>query len=553
MKYFFVKIKKHIRTLVQFTAVFGAAFLVLLYFLGYYDFSFLERYNIFNDELPTSNSESTSQNPFASIDISEITDEASPDTTNESVPPDISSPSASDTPQKEAPDNTRSVYSPDALPDRLTQLSTVSKLTDAGYKAVSADGSHVFDSSTVLGKMTFDFKLPERFANRERSVVDVTVVTPGENGEDTSLLTSDEKYVVTKTVREERPAVELYMGYIILDDGHEFFLLSSDGTPLCRYDAEMYKPAYTRDRENRPLFMREKDGKNQYYYFSADGESGARFVLSDYDPETDSRGLNFDYPASWGISDSTSVFVVTNQTEDNTPTNLLFGYEVRDGNDEVKGQLTGTQFTSAYPFMQNRAAVTTTKDRGSQYFINQDGNKAFVNTQTYLNEHERYVTEYLLPPLTNGIESMGFYYYDHGLVRARRQVIDYWNYFVRGLTRVVKDYDCLLRTDGTEYTLPKGFELTGYSDGMALLMQNGAYGVFDVAEGWKAQPIYISATPYISGLSVLTLPDRRCGLIDKSGAIVLPFTYDHISISGNLVLTYRVENGWTVYKMMESQ
>ena len=50
MKYFFGKIKTHFRKILQAAVVFGAAFLVLLYFLGYYDFSFLDRYKLILDD-----------------------------------------------------------------------------------------------------------------------------------------------------------------------------------------------------------------------------------------------------------------------------------------------------------------------------------------------------------------------------------------------------------------------------------------------------------------------------------------------------------------------
>ena len=64
MKYLLRKIKKHIGTLVQIAVVFGAAALILLYFLGYYDFSFLDRYTVFADLLNDS-----SDRPFVSVDI----------------------------------------------------------------------------------------------------------------------------------------------------------------------------------------------------------------------------------------------------------------------------------------------------------------------------------------------------------------------------------------------------------------------------------------------------------------------------------------------------
>lgn len=573
MKYFIQKIKKHIRTLVQIVLVFGAAFLVLLYFLGYYDFSFLDRYKIFSDESTGSN-----KNPFVSIEMDPPGETETTKADTETTAPSVGNEIAA-APNNEAK-NTSKIFRQEDLYDHLSTIRTVSKALSHGYTAVPGDGSYVYNADrTILAKMTFDFKLPTRYANRAREVIEEVVVTPGENGENTDALISDEKYVTLNYTRESRPAVELYMGYILLDNGEEFFLLDSNGTPLCRYDAERYTPAYTRDRENRPLFRREDNGVIHYFHLSEDGTS---FVLSDYDPETDSRGLHFDYPAVYGKSDSTSVYVISEQVMDvdaaegiygewfvdsylsgnpetieaaaslPLPSKTLFGYEVRGADGQVIGRLTSAKFDTAYAFVQNRAAVTTEEDRGSLFFINENGVRAFTNTQLYINEHNRYVTEYLLPPLTTGIESIGHYYYDHGLVRVRRQIIDYWNYEMRGKTRVVKDYDCLIRLDGTEVSLPAGYTLEGYSEGIAILSKDGFYGVYDVVGEWIAQPIYLSASPCMSGLCVLQLPDGRSGMIDRSGNIVLPFTYDSISqVSSGLIATYRSENGWSIYCMMD--
>ena len=576
MKYFFRKIKKHIGTLAQIVVVFGAAALVLLYFLGYYDFSFLDRYAIFSDS-----GSNASNNPFVSIEIDpagkkEETEEAP----ENGVPDEDFSDSVGDiyvAPSDEEVDNTARIFNAEEFADYLLRIRTISKAQKDGYVSVPSDGSYTYENGkTILAKVVFDFKLPTKYANRARNVVREVIVTPGENGENTDDLMNDESYVVFEEIRESRPAVELYMGYIILDDGDEFFLLDSSGTPLCRYDADRYVPAYTRDKQGRPLFKR-ADG----YYFHI-SEDGASFVLSDYDPETDSRGLNFDYPLLWGVSDSTSVFVVSEPEADvaamtelygeefmekvNTgdeealaelaeltlPSRLIYGYEVRNASGYVIGKLTENKFTMALPFMENRAAVTTDEDRGSLYFINQNGYRTFANMTTYLNEHNRYVTEYIMPPLTNGIESIGHYYYENGIVRIRKQVVDYWNYEIREKTRIVKDYDCLVRLDGSEVPLPAGYTLEGYSEGRAILSKNGYYGVYDITGRWIAQPIYVAAKPYMSGLCVLTLHDGRSGMIDTEGNIVLPFTYDFISsVSSGLIATYRGENGWVIYTMME--
>ena len=54
------------------------------------------------------------------------------------------------------------------------------------------------------------------------------------------------------------------------------------------------------------------------------------------------------------------------------------------------------------------------------------------------------------------------------------------------------------------------------------------------------------------GYDRLETADGRFGMIDTEGNIVLPFTYDQISmVSSGLVAVYRAENGWSVLKLME--
>lgn len=132
---------------------------------------------------------------------------------------------------------------------------------------------------------------------------------------------------------EERRTVELYMGYIIVDSGigtavaitlptpegssettsgtseettepqRQTFkkvptvtIYNSYGKLLGTYPAADVVPAYTRDTSDRALFVH--DGK--YYYIN---EENGVFELSDYNPDTDGRGLYFDYAPNFGKSD----------------------------------------------------------------------------------------------------------------------------------------------------------------------------------------------------------------------------------------------------------
>lgn len=574
MRYFFVRFKGQLLRLLVAVSVFGVALLVLLYFLGYYDLSFLDRYKVLGELLNEPQISQSQGGVSALFDPSALLgDELSSGMTlsdplagdeGESgkvgVPDDADTSGGDDRVSVASYESTsvKRVFDAARLPDKLLSdrrsgSMTVSELAAEGYRTCGVSYSEAglsFVSSgetsgeedaptvssgyytageTVLGRLTFSFQLPDSLSKRRRQEVREEVVVPSDDGE---------WYVETQTVRSIRPAVELYMGYIMLDDGKDLSLIASDATPLCKIDERVYLPAYERDRYDRPLFYRKTESGERVYLYLA--PSGLNFVSSSYDEVADGRGLSFDYPSYYGKSDS----AVT--TDRNGVTGRM-AYVLRG-----VGMLTGYDFTRAYSFTGGYAAVTTQKNRGGLYYIDESGKRAFETWRYYFNEHGRDVYENLMPPLTDGIESIGFYYFDHGLTRVRRQVIDAYNWAYVGRVRTTRDEQVLLRTDGSEYELPAGYTLEGYSDGCILLSKDGLYGFTDYTGEWIAQPIYKSATPFIGGLATLTTEDGRTGMIDTEGNIVLQFTFDYISqVSDGLIAAYRVENGWTVFKLME--
>ncbi len=559
MKYFFTKFKKQLLRLLTVVLVFGVTSLVLLYFLGYYDLSFLDRYKILGEILDDSSGQQSGTAPF--FTIPDISDSLEADETSDS---NLGGGETSGE-RMESTDNgylyyetvsVKSVFDADKLPDKLMTTAksgakTVAALESDGYTAMGISYSEAalqmeeddaipqtisasyVPGETVLGKMTFAFKLPDSYSLRRRQTTRAVINYPEDDGE---------YYVTYENVREMRPAIEMYMGYIMLDNGSDLYLIASDGTPLCMMDERVYYPAYARDKYDRPLFYRTSadSGEKLYFYLSPDGMN---FVNEEYDEVADGRGLNFDYPASYGKSDSTVVY-----TDRDEETGLM-GYLVKD-----VGMLTTYKYTTAYAFTSNRGAVTTTQNRGGMFFIDENGKQAFPTWYTYLNEYDRYVFNNLMPPATTGIENIGFYYFEYGLTMVRRQIIDNWNWSTYKRVRVVSDENILIRTDGSEYDLPVGYTLEGYSDGMILLSKDGRYGFMDYTGEWIAQPIYAAATPFVCGLATLTTEDGRMGMIDTEGNIVLQFTFDYISqVSDGLIATYREENGWTILKMMEKK
>ena len=156
-----------------------------------------------------------------------------------------------------------------------------------------------------------------------------------------------------------------------------------------------------------------------------------------------------------------------------------------------------------------------------------------------------------MPPISQGPESIGYFYYDNGYVRARFETIDYWNYSKNNRIQVYSSEEVLLNTKGERFPIPAGYNLKGYSDGMLLLERNGLYGFMDTTGGWIAQPIFSYAEAFSEGLAVLATPDGRYGMIDTEGNIVLPFAYGHISsCSDGLIAAYTESEGWEIIRKM---
>lgn len=530
MRHFNGKLKLNLGRLAAAAAVFGVSGLVAAYCLGYYDLAFLDRSSVFGD-LRDEPSQSDKDSPLFNFET-EGKDPSRPDETDSSGVGSKDDSSPSDSHENSSLVNQRELSSvlriadTSLLADARISIPAVSELTD-----YSPTTKSYLSSGMTLAKMQFSFKLPELFTLRVRESQQLSYVVPAEYA----------PYVAEySTVYEKRPAVELYMGMILIDTGTSTVIVDANGSPLCSFDDSVYKPAYTRDKDGRPLFYKQTEtGRKIYYFLSADGKN---FTVSDYNDKTDSRGLYFDYPASYGKTDG-----IIYREYDKEEKKWAYRTPYSD--------VTEPEFAEAYDFVDGFACVTapSEENNGGMYFINQYGWRIQETFVAYLSELDRYsIWDYALPA-SRGIENIGFFYFDHGLTRVRYQIIDYYNW-EKDRVRVVSDEDKLIRTDGSVYELPRGYTLKGYSDGMILLEKDGLFGFMDYTGGWIAEPCYASATPFVDGLAVLETADGRFGMIDTKGNIVLPFTYDYISMaSSGLVAVYREENGWTILKLMEKK
>ncbi len=283
----------------------GLCAAALLYRGGAYDLSFIDRET--EAEVTRSPAELALESQLAAMQPGETIGSLSLPTT----------PAAGETtavpPETAAPETSASGYP--ALDVLLAQ----------GYTQSTAD----WDEGLELAEMDFakaDYPLPDELVVGEKVIPTYTTYQYDEDGE---------RFPQADSTEVTRYGVELYGGYIFADLGREMIALArTDGSLIGRYSVSDLTPAYTRDREGRALFCREeivtveettapvtaapvttapdttpetmtepksvKKRVTVYYYLD---DTGA-LHRSDYDPELDGRGLNFDYNADYGQSDS---------------------------------------------------------------------------------------------------------------------------------------------------------------------------------------------------------------------------------------------------------
>ena len=200
------------------------------------------------------------------------------------------------------------------------------------------------------------------------------------------------------------------------------------------------------------------------------------------------------------------------------------------------------KYAEAYNFREGRAV--TLDDNGVVRIINTSGATVVHLNQYHNNEYytgTKLRQFYMLPPVRD-VSQLGSFYYDEGLLRIIRADMPY-----NARTVYERKEDILIDLSGKQFPIPSGYSLYAYSEGMLILERNGLYGIYSKSGHWLVQPQYTSAQPFVEGLCVLTDANGNCGMIDKTGKVILPFAYKFISnASSGLISCYSEAAGWTV-------
>lgn len=359
----------------------------------------------------------------------------------------------------------------------------------------------------------------EQYGESEYSLTDavfdencvITLAVP----DDRSFFPQTAKYVSGIVLDDGSTAQESYftmwprMGYILLSDGSNREILTSDGKKISVFEDRFLAFASARDSAGTPVFLDCSNG--EYVGLLPDGG----LVPSDYSPERDFRGVVFDYPSYYGVSDSENCRVNYNGRG--------FGYFI-DGENAHNVPAT---FDRAFAFSEGFGCAYDSQNR--LYFYNTEGRLRIAGLAVIMYGCGEYADE----------RSLGYYYFDEGLTRATKR-----NYS-RGT--LVSERQIFIDRKGAEFKTPADYSTYSYSNGRILLEKNGLFGYMTSRGKWICEPDYTYARPFFEGLAVVGDNNGKKGMIDRDGNYVLPQIFDEITdCSGGVICAYDSESGWSI-------
>ena len=334
----------------------------------------------------------------------------------------------------------------------------------------------------------------------------------------------DEVFGTYSTVFEdkelERIQIELYDGNIILDRGEKLELYSDSGELIS--DNFTLAPTFLRDVDGNALYT----DKNAYFAIKDN-----KFVQVDYAPHSLERVIAYENTPELA-NENDGLSAISQTGEDGT----LVALSDADGN-----LLTNYEYTRIYAFSEGLAAALLPD--GSISYIDKSGKVVFEGRDTYRNTSDRHVDRVYAVPDTMGPESVGFLYFDNGIVLIREKTVDYVY-----KENTISDTCTAVRADGSKLAVPGDYTCVSAADGAVVVEKNGKYGVFGANERWMLQPVYDSIEPYYEGLAVVS-KDGSFGLYDTEGNEILPMLFDYISpVSRGRIAAYSAEKGFMIFE-----
>ena len=352
---------------------------------------------------------------------------------------------------------------------------------------------------------------------------------------------------------QKLPLIRSYMGYLLINNAAHATSIYNPVKNIINRDLINLSPAYVRDTAGDPVFIYE--GEN----YTMGSDSRLAPVEIDLNLLT---GLRGNYPRYYGTVNSglslyyeerpisrlingAQVEAAAQRGEYLEPIYVddisrLYGYKNAAGAIVIPAR-----YLYAFNFTENGLAVVADRNRVVSV-INTYGSTVITVQNTTLRISElsnRAVYNGYYLPTDFSMNQRGMLYFDSGLLRVRRVITQ-----SNTLKSTLRDNDILIRTDGSIFEIPTGYEIAYYSDGVAVLKSGDLYGCFSNTGKWITQPIYTYAGMFNEGLIVLGNRDGKKGVIDTNGNTVLPFVYDEISdMSGGVIAAFEKQNGWSVY------
>ena len=515
---------------------------VILYQKGYYDFTFIER--------PIKEATEVTEKIESDVATADTQELGTTVPDNETVAPETEAPTD--------PHPTVAVPSPSTTTAKEV-LGALPLLSDAQTDGYTAQSGGTYDASSwVIAKMPFDYD-GTKYAYSRHDVRGLRVTEYNR----TCIVTSE----VTKSAL--RPAIMARNGYLIVDNGDKTLSLYDENGDLLleAYDEETYaltdlrtadgkaifmqttveiqmlrKPIYTKDPyTGRPKESGEYEEKESkcavkvytYYTLNEDGTWKKLDIASVN--EAKRVGVIYDAPTDYGKSDC-DIEVYASAGGDR------FGYRNKTTGKPIVYAMYvwAREFHDGYGVCFNGRELVVYNEQGEKVY------------SVGCHEPEIFFTANEVTfPDTNGLEALGCYYFDHGLMRVRMRpnLVTYMTYYYIKTA----DYNTLIDIRGNEFQIPGGYTLESYSDGVLLLKKQDEelYGYMNYKGDWIVQPEYSYARPFVMGLGVIGDKDGKKGIVNTEGAFVVPMTFDKISdISKGTIALYDTSVGWSVLRLM---